>query len=347
MTSFQHTDSPHEASEGPESGRTQPQARTAGAGPADTPRTVIRGEIHTHGQQTTRSHAALTDWLNVTFPFHTVDSDPQVFFDRFGAVTLGLFGGMTDRERGLHGWKQSCIFDRGSVVFAFGGQRNSAFLSFSGEGCSFVPDWQPLIVLLRDEFKGHITRWDGAVDDFEGLHSVDYAVELFRQGGFAKVGVQPLPQQFGNWITPDDLGRTFQLGKRKNGKLIRIYEKGKQLGDPTSPWVRWEVEHHPIDRVIPWDVLERPGDYVAGAYPCLSWVSESASRIRTVRKQDDIAYDRLKRVGALAYGALINVMMRREGTAEKVVALLRREGAPKRLAFSEDYLGLQEHDDGL
>lgn len=29
MTSFQHTDSPHEASEGPESGRTQPQARTA------------------------------------------------------------------------------------------------------------------------------------------------------------------------------------------------------------------------------------------------------------------------------------------------------------------------------
>ncbi len=48
---------------------------------------------------------------------------------------------------------------------------------------------------------------------------------------------------------------------------MRIYEKGKQLGDPESPWVRWELELHNTDREIPFDVLLQPGRYVAGAYP--------------------------------------------------------------------------------
>jgi DNA relaxase NicK len=48
------------------------------------------------------------------------------------------------------------------------------------------------------------------------------------------------------------------VGKRKNGKLLRVYEKGKQLGDESSPWVRWELELHNRDRVIPWEVLLEP-----------------------------------------------------------------------------------------
>jgi phage replication initiation protein len=52
----------------------------------------------------------------------------------------------------------------------------------SGEGCAFVSDWLRLTGFLRDELAGKITRWDGAVDDFEGKHSVDLAVELDRLG---------------------------------------------------------------------------------------------------------------------------------------------------------------------
>lgn len=200
----------------------------------DDPRMVIRGE--SPKKETSRSQAALTDWLNVTFRFHPHDCTTDTFFTRFSEVTKGAFGGMTDQERGLHGWQHSFKFDRGNVVFAFGGQRYTAFLSLPGEGCSFITDWLSFSFFLRDELKARITRWDGAVDDFKGIHSVDEAVELYKSGGFNHGGRNPQPRQHGNWITPDTLGRTFEVGNRKNGKLIRIYEKGKQLGDPTNPW---------------------------------------------------------------------------------------------------------------
>jgi phage replication initiation protein len=137
------------------------------------------------------------------------------------------------------------------------------------------------------------------------------------------------------------------VGKRKNGKLARIYEKGKQLGCPSNLWVRWEVELHSIDRTIPWEALTSPGVFVSGAYPCFSWVSEQASRIRTVKTQDAISYARLKTAGALAYGTLINLMLEREGSAERVVELLRRDGVPKRLAFTDDRLGITGERDGV
>jgi phage replication initiation protein len=115
-------------------------------------------------------------------------------------------------------------------------------------------------------------------------------------------------------------GARLRLDAERNGKLARIYEKGKQLGQPTNPWVRWEVELHSIDRHIPWEVLT--GSWrICGR--CLSvlfvgW-SEQASRIRTVKAQDEISYARLKHAGSLAYGALVNIMLQREGTAERVV----------------------------
>lgn len=340
------TDSPLEI-ESVESAR--PPSRAAAGGQADdianTPRTVIRGE--SQKDKTKPSFPAMTDWLNVSFPFYPPDSNPGSFFGRFSEVTGYVFGGMADQKRGLHGWKESFCFDRGGVRFAFGGQRNTAFLSLPGEGCAFISDWQALTNFLRDELRGHITRWDGAVDDYEGKHSVNDAIELYELGAFKNGGREPKPKQHGNWLTSDDLGRTFEVGTRKNGKLIRIYEKGKQLGDPTSFWVRWEVEFHAKDRTIPWDVLLYPGEYVNGAYPCMSWVSGRALHIHTIKAQDQIIYERLIQVAATAYGPLINVMMLLEGNAERVVELLRRNGVPRRLAFTDDYLRIKEGTNGL
>jgi len=285
--------------------------------------------------------------LNVSFPFHPENNNPLDFFKYFSEATNYIFGGMTDQERGLHGWKHSFKFDRGGVMFAHGGQNNTAFLSLPGDGCAFISDWKSFASYLRDRLHAHITRWDGAADDFLGIHSVDQTVEFYQTGGFKNGGRNPNPQQFGNWITPDDLGRTFQVGNRKNGKLIRVYEKGKQQGNPNNPWVRWEVELHARDRIIPWDVLLHPGKYVAGAYPCMSWVSEQASRIRTIKAQDSITYERLKQVASIAFGPLINTMMQREGNAERVVELLRRQGVPRRLVFTNDYLSNKGNSDEL
>jgi phage replication initiation protein len=102
-----------------------------------------------------------------------------------------------------------------------------------------------------------------------GYPSVDDAVQFYLTDQFTAGGNKPSCSQQGNWIEADGSGRTFYVGKRKNGKLLRVYEKGKQLGDNTSPWVRWELELHNRDRIIPWDVILEPGKYLAASYACM------------------------------------------------------------------------------
>ena len=314
-------------------------------GPADapSPRSVIRGEGSGSDGTSVRMdgnpRAAFTDWLNVTYPVGT--GSPSSFLEAFSKVTQARFGVMTERPgRGLHGWTRSFEFEHGRTLYAIGGQRGTAFLSMSGDGCALVPDWPALIELFEAQLCGQITRWDGATDDFEGVRSVDWAVEQYHAGAFRTGGRMPIAHADGDWISPTGKGRTLYVGVRENGKLLRVYEKGKQLGDKDSPWVRWEVEMHNEDRVIPWDVLLAPGRYVAGSYPALSWVQADACRIRTLRKTDGITYERLVRHARQSVGKLVNTMVAREGSAEAAVALVRRDGVPERLKLTER-LGLR------
>ena len=45
------------------------------------------------------------------------------------------------------------------------------------------------------------------------------------------------------------------------------------------------------DRYIPYDILTRPGHYFAGAYPCLGFLTEEQSVIKTIAKGAQVAYD--------------------------------------------------------
>lgn len=310
----------------------------AGAAAAEpSPRTVIREEslIGESPGSDGKPLGAFTDFLNVTFRLPEWKDPAAGFFYRLTEVVGSAFGIMEDQKRGLHGYEQSYRFERGGVRFAFGGQSNTALLSIPGEGCAFVKDWDHLVELCERELQARITRWDGATDDFEGVHSVDDAVALYLAGAFNGGGRKPAYDQRGSWIVPDGAGRTFYVGKRRNGKLLRVYEKGKQLGAKESPWTRWEVELHNIDRVIPWEVISEPARFIAGAYPALSWVSNSGSRIPTLRRTDGISYERIVFYARVAYGRLIDTMLHRDQSAEDVVRQLRREGVPERLALSE------------
>lgn len=73
----------------------------------------------------------------------------------------------------------------------------------------------------------------------------------------------------------------------------------------------------------------------------MSWVSERAFRIHTIKEQDRISYERLKQVASTSYGALFNVMLQREGSAERVVAMLKKQAIPQRLAFTDHFLRTQ------
>jgi phage replication initiation protein len=311
------------------------------------PRTVIRGESY-QGTPTTQAialpegvqavtavhpFAAHTDWLNCTIP---TGGDPDFhsnFVQQLFDIAGRQFAPMTESGGGLQGWKRSFKLGETGARLAVGGQNDTLFLSLPGYTCTLIPleAWPVLSVLLEYHYHARITRWDGAVDDYEGRYSVNWAVEQYYNNQFNGGGNRPSCDLRGNWLFLDGSGRTFYVGKRKNGKLIRIYEKGKQLGDPNSPWVRWEVELHNKQREIPWDVLVNPGVYVAGAYPCTRWVSEEASRIRTIQKTADIGYAALRHYARESYGRLINVMKEKGMSPEQIIGRLIRDGTPSRL----------------
>ena len=276
-------------------------------------------------------YAAITDFLNCTFRFSSTEPLEGLFKVMF-AVLGEKFAPAVDRQRGLHGYHKSFQLGDSSAIFAIGGQAGTAYLSLPGAACALIADWRPVVSYLRDTLSANVTRWDGAVDDYSGAHSVNDAVNLFLDGQFTSGGNTPSCNQHGNWIQPDGSGRTFYVGKRKNGKMLRVYEKGMQLGRQWHPWVRWEVELHNKDRIIPWEVLLEPGRFFVGCYPnALGWAQVEMSKIRTLQKQSKISYEHLTAYAAVAYGPLLNVMLEVEGSADAVLKKLHRQGIPRRL----------------
>jgi len=243
------------------------------------------------------------------------------------------FTPLVSRGKGHHGWRKSYEFGKTNCILAIGGQRGRALLSFSGQTCGHVhiDAWPRLIQLIRGGYKGRITRWDGACDDFHGIHGVEWATEQYKKDGFSSGGNRPSSDLVGDWLANNGRGRSLYVGSRKNGKLVRIYEKGRQLGQKDSPWVRWELELHRKDREIPWEVLLDPAPFIAGAYPCMHWISATTARVRTYKDTSKIGYKYLTECAKQAYGQHINVMLEVEGSPEKVIQKLRRHGVPKRL----------------
>ncbi len=274
--------------------------------------------------------AAFVDWLNFSFPYVIKNNkllklDLQ-FLDAFG------FGITQNRHRKHLNYEESWILGDDYGIFATGGNSvaGTSFVSLSGAGCNAVKSWTNTYHLLKT-LKAKITRIDLAHDDFLGLHSVLEAKSWWEEGRFnAKHGRPP------NGRLIDDLGsnlgKTFYLGNRKSGKLLRVYEKGKQLGQPLSPWVRWEVELHNIDRNLKLEIVISPGTHLAGAYPCLDWIYLRQSRIETTRETLTIGLDVLLTHCRLSYGKLIWTL--REGlgwTDEQIIMALAVEGMPRRL----------------
>lgn len=292
----------------------------------------LKIEAHPIPSIITPGYSAITDYLNCTFPFQADSMSLPNFFSDLAEVAGRQFSQVRNRGKGMNGYEKSFDLGDDGAKFCCVGQRDTALLMLPGKACHTIPDWPALITLLRDKYGARITRWDGAVDDFEGLHSVDWAVEQYKAGLFNNGGNKPSCKQNGNWIDPDGGGRTFYIGKRENGKMLRVYEKGMQCRHQWHPWVRWELELHNVDRVVPWEVLLYPGKYVAGAYPkVMTWIQEEMSRIRTVQNETQLSYEHLVRSASVAYGRLVNVMLEVEPSPGDVLEKLRKEGLPKRL----------------
>lgn len=223
--------------------------------------------------------SALIDWLSLTF---RPEGNPREFIDSLLSVFLGheLATSIVDSGHGGHGY-QTMLEIPGLGFAYYGGNHGTVHLQISGHGCAVVRSWDDVADLV-DAHQAKISRIDLAYDDFDGLRGVRWARVQTRLRGF-KPDRGPSP----NFQYVDDMGsgkgKTLYVGSRESGKLARIYEKGRALGDKASPWVRFEVEFRATHRVLTSDMIRSSSKYLAGAYRCFEWINTSEqSRIRTV-----------------------------------------------------------------
>ncbi|MBS1197473.1 MAG: hypothetical protein H6R18_1258 [Proteobacteria bacterium] len=205
------------------------------------------------------------------------------------------FGITAKRDMGANFYKESWIVGDDWGMVCYGGQRGTIMVTLNGTGCAAAKyGWeQRLKDFLDTAERSRITRLDLAHDDYTGAtYSVDRADQDHSEGLFNCGGRNPDVEHRGNWKNPNGKGRTLNVGNRSNGKFCRVYEKGRQLGDKESEWVRIEVEFKSTDRVIPFDALLRPGEYLAAAYPAFAWISETQERIFTTRKVVESTVDK-------------------------------------------------------
>jgi phage replication initiation protein len=256
---------------------------------------------------------AIVDWCTCTFQF--CEEDLKAFLGHLARVT-GLQLVMEER-RGRPGY-QNGMQIRALVnfemvnfaVLAWGGdsQRGRAMLDLSGACCGCISDWVGFQCFLESLDDSRLTRVDLAVDLFNGEFTVDDACEWRKEGLFNVGGRSPSSSLAGDWLEEKE-GRTLYIGKAKNGKGLRVYEKGKQLGDLLSQWVRFEVQFGNRDRVLPFAMLTESEKYFVAAYPALEKIVVCGGEsIKTTQTTAAISIttilDALKRT----YGKWIHVL---------------------------------------
>lgn len=292
----------------------------------------VKARRHLEPLETSSPGAALIDAL----AFSLVPPDEKSYFWVLQEMMQFVDIGTVEQRKGLFGFRYSARFGDGAGMVAWGGesQRGRVYFSLMGKGCSMVQDWAELAKWL-EAHRAVIKRADVAYDDMEGhLVSIAWAVDQYKGEGFNAGGRKPTHTLYGDWLEGEasTKGRTLGIGNRASGKYARIYEKGKQLGDTVSPWTRVEVEWRAQDRLIPYDLLLRPGHYLAGSYPCLAFLTEEQSTIKTIAKGAQISYDSAVENAKRHCGKTINLILDvLGGDFAGVVDTLIRPGYPARI----------------
>lgn len=128
-----------------------------------------------------------------------------------------------------------------------------------------------------------LTRVDIACDLYDGARGVDTAMQLHGAGCFDNRGQRPNMQSINDHGSKK--GRTVYIGSQQSAKYLRVYEKGRQLGDRESPWVRWELQIRNAGGAIPLSVITLPAAALRAAYKALEWVSDTWTRCHVPKER--------------------------------------------------------------
>ncbi len=319
-------------------GRVQSGVARLGSAGLHSPHYVIRGES-TNNYSNIDHESQLTFIDYIAFTVRHVERSETAF--PLQDVILNLFcipiESLTPIGKGRYGYTNSIGFGSyGNMLFGGASQRNTIHVQISGTGCKLVRDW--LAVYTWGESNNvKLRRLDIAHDDHDGIEiDIARAINWYDKGLFGDRGRPPKRQLFDDFN--DGSGKTFYVGARGNSRFVRIYEKGKQLGDPESKWCRAEIEFKAVDQIIPWSAVVDSDPFFAGAYKALSFLTTRQDKFERIRREEAIAFEQALHWARQHVGQFINLLcLKHDNDSEKVVADLRRDGIPKKL---EQYFAL-------
>jgi phage replication initiation protein len=306
---------------------------------------------------------ALVDWMTCTFAMQAEQASAMVRAIGFAIgkqvqaverrVRYGFSEGVV-----IHAWTGREFVEVGTLCWGGEAQRGRAMLEIPGSSCGLV-DWPAMRDLVESLPESRLTRVDVAVDLHDGAYSVDDAVFWVGEGRFNCKGRNPSTRIDGDWLRTfessgfgdgpysvwprprSEKGRTLYVGKASNGKGLRVYEKGRQLGDPQSEWVRFEVQFGNRDRVLPFELLTEPDRFFAGAYPALEVVLGAAGdRIATISNVAEITIGRVLEWMRASAGKWLHVAVDSGIPVSDLVEEVRVRAMPRRVQAQAVAAGL-------
>ena len=316
---------------------------------------VVKGQLKEVLLKRGKSTAAFIDTLTVVMPESVFVRPDQLGTEEEVAANASAvaqeifgFGFLKQNSGGRNGYKTS--YHMGTDVenygfFAIGGKRQNETVCFNltGVGLTAAFDgWETRLYefIKNDAPTAKITRVDLAHDFLEGQYNPEMALKDWENGGYTSRHTKPIAECVGgDWLHYLGTGKTLYIGSRKNSsRFVRVYEKGKQLGDSESPWVRVELELHNRDIVIPHEILIDAGQYLTGAFPVFerlfSDYEEAPAKFERVKKQQDVSAEHCVKYGAIQVSGVVNLLERMGLDAEAIVEVLK-DGKKKNAPPSE------------
>lgn len=315
---------------------------------------VVKGQLKEVLLKRGKSTAAFIDTLTIVMPESVFVRPDQLGTEEevaanASAVAQGIFGFgfLKQNSGGRNGYKTS--YHIGTDVenygfFAIGGKRQNETVCFNltGVGLTAAFDgWETRLYefIKNDAPTAKITRVDLAHDFLDGQYNPEMALKDWENGGYTSRHTKPIAECVGgDWLHYLGTGKTLYIGSRKNSsRFVRVYEKGKQLGDSESLWVRVELELHNRDIVIPHEILIDAGQYLTGAFPVFerlfSAYEEAPAKVERVKKQQDVSAEHCVKYGAIQVSGVVNLLERMGLDAEQIVEVLKdgKKKMPRRL----------------